>query len=267
MKIFFTIILVCATILITGGIHWKQQTAITSFSTKVNEKTESSQVESQSESQATAPLNEDIQTLASNWPKAAQTLLVEKIKNKQIFHIAFVGSQDLNKDENGWSAQLKERLLAAYGEDHIDVKILEYDDLTSLHFYEDDKISEVVAAKPDLLLFEPFTLNDNGKVTIEDNHDIISKTVQAVTDENEQASFILQPSHPIFGAQIYPEQVGKLKDFAKEQEIMYLNHWKAWPNSNDEKLNDYLNADQSAPNEKGSRLWADYLAETLISQS
>ena len=38
-------------------------------------------------------------------------------------------------------------------------------DLTSIAFMNEDKVTEVIEEQPDLILFEPFTLKDNGVVS------------------------------------------------------------------------------------------------------
>ena len=46
-------------------------------------------------------------------------------------------------------------------------------DLTSIAYINEEKITEVMEEQPDLILFEPFTLKDNGKVGIDDSLDRI----------------------------------------------------------------------------------------------
>ena len=49
--------------------------------------------------------------------------------------------------------------------------------LTSLAFVSEDKVTEVIEEQPDLVLFEPFTLKDNGLVTIDDSLENASSTI------------------------------------------------------------------------------------------
>lgn len=70
-------------------------------------------------------------------------------------------------------------------------------------------------------------------------------------------------THPIYGATYYPRDVEKLKKYAEEKEIPYLDHWKAWPS--EELLKNYLVDTQDTPNKKGHTLWARYLEDYFIS--
>ncbi|WP_222860480.1 hypothetical protein [Bacillus rubiinfantis] len=71
---------------------------------------------------------------------------------------------------------------------------------------------------------------------------------------------MLQPSYPIYGAKFYPSQVAELKKFAKKEGLVYIDHWSAWPDTKDPKLNEYLTEDQNAPSDKGIKVWSKYLA-------
>jgi hypothetical protein len=262
-------IFICAAIIITGNNYWHKKTKVNAYHDVVKDVSRSPvkrPIESPTKSVSASTEESTIEKLTAKWPVEAQNTFKEKRANHEKFKIAFVGSQDLGVTSNGWSIKLKNEMLARFGDDILDVQIFEYDDITSLHFYQEKKFKEVGNSKADLVLLEPFILNDNGKVSLSDNHDIILKTIAYAQTQNSQTSFILQPSHPIYKATIYPEQVKKLKEFAKEQHIMYLDHWQVWPESSDESIKKYLLDDQSAPNDKGSILWADFLADQLISQ-
>ena len=66
---------------------------------------------------------------------------------------------------------------------------------------------------------------------------------------------------------IYPTQVDALKKYAEQQQITYLDHWSAWPNSSDPKLMDYLTAKRDAPSQKGIKIWSNYIVKFLLGKS
>jgi hypothetical protein len=157
-------------------------------------------------------------------------------------------------------------LKVAYGSKQIKIDILIYDD-TSMEFVENNKKQEVSTKKADLILFEPFLLNDNdGMVIIQDSLTHLSKIMKDVEKVNPDTTFLLQPSYPLYGATLYPKQVAELKKYAKENNITYLDHWKAWPDLSNPELKDYLLPGQNGPNEKGNEIWENYVLDYFISK-
>ncbi|MBM7714973.1 hypothetical protein JOC94_001945 [Bacillus thermophilus] len=185
--------------------------------------------------------------------------------NEQPFKLALVGSKALGEEANGWSIQLQKALADAYGET-LDVKIFQYEEQSD-QFITSGHGKEVAEFQPDIVLFEPFTLNDNGTVTLEDSHENIHTFISTVQKEKEEAVVILQPPHPIHNATFYPSEVEALEKFAKDNNLPFLNHWAKWPAVENEELRSYLLEDQSAPNDKGHEVWFTYLNEYFIADA
>ena len=139
-------------------------------------------------------------------------------------------------------------------------------DLTSIAYINEEKITEVMEEQPDLILFEPFTLKDNGKVGIDDSLENTSAVIASVKESLPQTEVILQPPHPLYNANFYPKQVEELQQFAEDNGITYLNHWEAWPDKNSEEIKEYISEDSSQPSSKGHQLWADYLTDYFIAK-
>ena len=78
----------------------------------------------------------------------------------------------------------------------------------------EDEAEEVIAAKPDMIIFEPFTLKDNGEVAIDDSLENTATTLAAITESLPETEVILQPPHPLYNATYYPRQVEALAGFA-----------------------------------------------------
>ena len=76
----------------------------------------------------------------------------------------------------------------------------------------------------------------------------------------------LQPANPLFQAKYYPLQVEALKNYADRNNITYLNHWDAWPDTQSEEIKKFLIGEPSTPNETGHKLWADFLVDYFISE-
>jgi hypothetical protein len=260
MKNFLTAIwvVISLVVLFVGNIYWNEKTDV-----KANvEKSEQTPSISTDKKETTVKL----MGLAKNWPETAQSRFQQTLNEKIPFKILFVGSSALGMNGNGWAQNVARRIIDTYGSKQIETDILIYED-TSKEFIEENKQQELAAENADLILFEPFLLNDNdGMVGIQDSLSNLSTVIHDVEKINPDTTFILQPSYPLNAATFYPQQEESLKNFAAENKIAYLDHWTAWPNSNDPTLKDYLLPDQSGPNEKGIVVWEKFVVDYFVSQ-
>ncbi|MDE3840225.1 hypothetical protein C0966_12825 [Bacillus methanolicus] len=269
MRVFLTTILAiaCAIVLILGNLHWDKKTAISSKNgnnietTKIDSK---SLNDSSSSVEGKEALNEDLIKLAKNWPKEGLEVYKKALKEGRPYKILIVGSASLAADSGGWPNLVKKKLMDAYS-GTISVTFKEYN-LNSLEFVQQDKTQELIDEKADMILFEPFILNDNGIVRIEDTLDNIMNIMKEVKTNNPDTTFVLQPPHPLFNAKYYPLQVEELKKFTKQNNIPYLDHWAAWPDPATEEIKKYLLEDQSGPNQEGHKIWGKVVEDYLINQ-
>lgn len=257
MKYLFTALwgIICVVILLLGQLHWSARTAVKASTTKEIETTVNPK-----------PDETNYLAMTRNWPVTAQGQFKQSLKDKKPFKILLVGSSALGTSEKGWAADIASKLKKAYGSKKIEVEIDSYN-LTSTEFIAENKQNVLANEKAGMILLEPFLLNDNGKVVIDDSLKNISKFIEEVKAKNPSTSIILQPSYPLYGAKFYPEQVNQLQKYAKEKQVAYLNHWTAWPNTNDVHLKDYLLTDESGPSEKGLNVWEKYVLNFFIAKS
>lgn len=269
LKAFFATVLslVCLIILIIGNIHWEKKTDIKAYNKIV--KTVPNDQSNKGVVEATPTLSEKekqaILKLASHWPEESQQVLETALEEERPFKIVSVGS-DLNEtDVNTWPLIVSENIIEQYGNSVISFKHLSYD-LTSTAFVEQNKQTEIVNEQADLVLFEPFTLKDNGVVVIEDSHKNIKSVINEV--EKSGATVILQPPHPLHNANFYPIQVNALQQFAVDNNIPYLNHWTVWPDPRSDAIKEYLilSEESTIPSEIGHALWAQYLTDYFIAK-
>ncbi|WP_374055140.1 SGNH/GDSL hydrolase family protein [Rossellomorea sp. FM04394] len=260
MKTFslFLLGIICAGVLVYGNMYWQERTSVSSE--------EKSTVVTESASEEKVTDNEkDVDSLMGNWPEEAQATFKKTVATGNPYKLAIVGSLALGADENGWSEQVKTELTDTY-RDTIEVKIFQYD-TTSLTFVNGENVDEVLEYEPQLVLFEPFALNDNSNgVGGENNQESIQIFERKLKEQNEEAVLILQPTHPIAGATYYPMQIEELKEFAEENGIPYVDHWSAWPVDDEEALGELLVDSQEMPSEEGHAVWADYLVEYFINE-
>lgn len=243
-------VLVCAVVLLIGHSHWAHKIVAHSNDTEtvLAADTEEKTV--------------DVDTLlakAKNWPSTAQEQLKNSLKDKKRFKIVFVGTKEMD----GWDGSLSAKLADAYGKENIDFTALTYD-TTTKEFVTKDNQLEIASLKPQLVVFEPFLLNDNGKVEINDTLANLTKIIGDVKAADPGVTFILQPSYPIYNPKIYQLQVNALKEFSVKNKLVYLDHWGAWPNIHDVKIKEYVTTDQTGPTEKGNQVWLKYLSDYFI---
>lgn len=259
MKYVFTALwaIACVVILFFGHIHWSEQTTvkaddqtkvpITNTSAKQASKTKTDVIDANALIEKT-----------TNWPQAAQTQFKQALKEKKPFKILFVGSLA----QGGWVDETKQKLIDSYGKGVIKVTTHTYD-VTTTDFVSKKNQLEIAAEKAQLVIFEPLLLNDNGIVEIKDSLSNITKIMDDVKFSSPESTFILQPSYPLYNPKLYLLQVNALKDYATLNKLVYLDHWTAWPATDDLKLKeDYLQTD--GPNKLGNKTWSDYLLKYLI---
>ncbi|MBS4218978.1 hypothetical protein KHA96_11690 [Bacillus sp. FJAT-49711] len=257
----------CFVFLGFGHFYWKEKTNISSYTTAENEieikdsKIESEEIVDLEENQIG---DVNILEYIDNWPSTAQKTFQKKLENGNPYKFAFVGSPALGKETGGWSVMLKDALVDTYGEDNIEIGIFEYA-LSSDQFIDEEHVKEIIDFEPDFILFEPFKWIDNS-VAPQHNSDNISKFMNSLDGAGSDAVLVLQPSPPVYDTRYYPVQVDELKDFAVQHELDYLDHWSAWPDDDDPKLEDYLLEDNSAPNKKGHKLWYEFLKKYFIAE-
>ena len=203
-------------------------------------------------------------SLTSNWPADATSAFKQAVADGRPFKILFVGSPAIGSEDGDPYADVKARLIKAFGAEHIEVGIKTYS-TTSTEFLKDGLEDEVAAVGADLIVFEPFILANNGLVTPKNTFADMSKIIEAVKERKPETTFVIQPAYPLYQAKNYPRQVEQLKEYTEEQQLTYLNHWIAWPDIDSEEMKNYLGPDLSVPNEQGNKLWSDYLIHYLIS--
>ncbi|WP_203289079.1 SGNH/GDSL hydrolase family protein [Metabacillus sp. cB07] len=245
------ILTLCA--LILGNHHWNQKI---------------SSVKAQEDPAKSEEMKQEEQP---KWQKYAANLsapLKEKIKEAQEggapLKLVAAGSESTSIQSTGWPALLQSKLDAAYGKNIFAIEVLSYPEGTTRTFLNENHMEDISKQKPDILLLEPFSLNDNGNVGLENTLLNLEEILSDIKQTSPEAVIYLQPSHPIFNATFYPKEVGALKEFAEEKDLTYLDHWTNWPDSKDEKIKTMLTEDQQTPNVEGNKVWAEYLASYFI---
>lgn len=256
MKYFVTIIwaIICIEVLLFGHHYWNTRTTV------------KADIKTAAVPSAPAKVPDDAGILAktNNWPPAARGQFQQDLQQNKPFKILFVGSKALGSKDQGMLKDVVSQLTAAYGS-HIDISIDTYDTTTGQFLADKDQL-QIEAEKAQLIVFEPFILNDNGNEEIGNSLTDLTTIIQDVKAADPETTFILQPSYPLYQAVHYPVQVAQLKQYAQQQQIPYLDHWTAWPDTNNPALTNDLLPDQSAANDNGNQIWSQYLINYFISK-
>lgn len=260
------IIIACFAIILFSYISWnikldnieKKATKVVPIST--DSSGSKGKNSGQSNNITTSSLSEaDLKNALKNSNTDVQNLFEKRYKDGQNVKMLILGSQTMVQGGGGYAKLLEDSLQETYG-DFINVSAQSYD-TTSAEFIAKHLNDIQWSKKYDLVLLEPFILNDNGLVSTEDEFSYIDQIVSKMQDNVKDAVIVLQPSFPIYGTSYYETNVAALKSYAKENSLPYINHWTEWPSSSDELLKDYITADNEQPNKAGTNLWAKALSK------
>lgn len=214
----------------------------------------------------TSPIEEqvkiDIQSLIRNQDEHVQNIFLNRQQQDETIHFLVIGSTLMEDGEPGYGERLATALGQAYN-DTLKVDTIAIDETSErfMELLEDGGVSLV--EDYDVVLFEPFTLKNNGLITIEDSHQHIEDFYQYLVERVPDVALIIHPPHPLFKATYYPNQVQALKEFAAAKGFPYIDHWTDWPATDNEDLKNYLSETQ-APNSDGAEIWSNALISYFI---
>lgn len=256
-------IIACIGILLFSYMNWKDK--IESAGTKPAEASAPAEVKEEKDEEKKEPVEEDIASididgLTNEMDEQVREVFMERNDSEEKLQLLIVGSEAMDEGSPGYAQALTESLEEAYG-DFVGTDVVSFDG-TSAEFLDEETD---LSAGYDVVLMEPFTLNNNGIVEIEAEHEHIMEFFDSVQAEESDAVLVLHPPQPIYGAQFYKSQVTALQEFAIRNDFAYINHWAEWPDTEDETVKEYLD-DDSNPNNDGAVIWADALTAYFIAE-
>ncbi|QNG60221.1 SGNH/GDSL hydrolase family protein [Bacillus sp. PAMC26568] len=252
--------MICVIIIMAGNLHWQIKTG-SKGAQQVLKLVDSSKEQTESED---APIKEE-PNASKNLPKELAAKIKAAQEGGEPVKFVMYGSETTSSEPNAWPILLQNKLNEAYGEQVFEIVILSEIDKTSREVINEGLYKKIIEQNPDLVLLEPFLLKDNGEIGILNTLLNVETMVADIKKQNPEATIMLQPPHPLFGAKFYPKEVDEFKKFAEEKEYLYLDHWINWPKGDDEKLNDYLTEDKK-PNDQGNKAWAEYLIGYFVAE-
>lgn len=265
-KTVFAYIVIIGCVLLLIGSYMKYQDKLSSFESSSNPAA-TPNVQPSKNKDDSVKFDElemkvdELKSLTANADQSIQNVFLNRLESEEKLDFLIAGSTSLEKGEPGYAERLKTALENSYG-DFLNVTVEAFDGSSNSFIKKmEDEIDFNKGF--DIVLFEPFTLNNNGVVTIEDEREHIKEFQERLIEESDDTVIVLHPPNPIHAATYYPTQVKALKSFAKSEGIPYINHWENWPDPDTEEINKYLD-DDGAPNSEGAELWANTLIDYFI---
>lgn len=253
------ITVICIFVLIFSYLSWKEKIQAAGLQKEQTAVNKTQEKISNTDVQESFP-SLDISSLAANMDSDVRAIFLDRLEKGETLQVLVVGSEAMNSGSPGYAELFENSMVNAYS-NFVDVDSVSVDG-TSAYFLEQDiNLSKGY----DVVILEPFTLNNNGLVEIEREHEHIQEFAGRVSAEVADAVLLLQPPQPIYGAQFYLRQVKALEEFALQQNFGYINHWTAWPDTNDIALKTYL-TDSGSPAQQGAEAWATELSTYFIAK-
>lgn len=204
-----------------------------------------------------APSGEELSSLTANLPESTVEMLMSRLDAGEPVQLLAVGSSSFEAPAN----QLADALDDAYG-DWIETDVQTFGGTSDTFLSKE--VGEIDWGKGyDLVIYEPFTLYNNGLVTIEDEQEDALELRGRVVEEVKDATFFITPPQPIHQPNYYMTQINALREFVEAKDIPFIDHWNQWPGVDSEEILDYVD-DEYEPTDKGVEAWAKSLKEYFI---
>jgi len=255
---------ICVSILWFSASTWQEKIRNAGgTTTQQDEVRQESIVENQTPVQKTSPVKiisiDDLQKLGASLDDKTLEVISTRAEAGEHVQMLIVGSEALTDAADRFATVISD----TYG-DLIGVDVATFD-MTSDRFVAEELESGEIDWKAgyDIILYEPFTLQNNGKVVIENEHQHLLAVKELAESAVEDVSFLVTPPQPIYQAGYYLTQVQALEKFTTARGIPYIAHWQNWPDTQSADLQDYLD-DESIPTENGIEAWSDALIAYFI---
>ncbi|WP_347548764.1 hypothetical protein ABFG93_14640 [Pseudalkalibacillus hwajinpoensis] len=254
--IFLLAFIGCFALVIAGKFHWDDKNEQSGLA--VSAEVESGSLAEENSVKEKPISDEKLKKLVANFP---EQLHEKMMSSNEPVSLVIMGSEMIGTKEAGLESIVEEGLEEAYWKGAFKVEQITFEEATTSTVVQEELYKEVIQQKPDVVLMETFTLNDNGNVVIEESHQNLSTIITELKEAIPGISVMVMPSNPISDPDYYSLQINKLGDYAENKDFIYLDHWEAWPDVNDEVIKKYLS--DSKPNEKGFNVWGDFIVNYM----
>jgi hypothetical protein len=260
--LFYTSIVTAIALTIAGHFYYQQKlNTIAEESVIFSSNFETAEPAAEPEQKTTSEASNEVSGLLKEW--------TETLEADDALAVTIFGSTSVTNDQDqakSWPTLFEATVNSTYQDDaSIVTTIVDVDRTASTTVLGENYIQDVVESNPDILLFEPFILNDNSAgIRIEDSLEALSIMLERFKRELPDTTILLMPANPIYGANFYLTQIEQLESFASEQDYLYVDHWGNWPSIDDSDLNNYI--ENGRPTEEGHVLWAEAIVEYVTAE-
>ncbi|EJR58345.1 hypothetical protein IIO_04367 [Bacillus cereus VD115] len=258
--------------IVSGKLYWNKKVANATGQTSEVTKTKAEVKDSgakkeekkaEKQQDAKSSFNE---AYAKNLPDEVKEKLQKAAKEKKAVNLVIVGDEASSSEKDAWAAKLTANLETAYGKGLWNVTVKEYKGESTEELIANKRDKEIAKDKPDVILFEPPFITDNGKTGNGNSVASTQKFVQALSTSAKGATIMIQPSNPVYGAKNYPKAIEALKQFATQTGYTYVDHWGAWPDAATKAILPYLQEEFGFPSAKGHEVWAQYVTDYFVAK-
>jgi lysophospholipase L1-like esterase len=255
------IMVACVLSVIVGHFYYNNKIEETAYAAKL-ELGKSKKVTTATKQESVKQSKKTSEDHFKNAPNGIAELYREKKGAGETLSFHLIGSTNTSTEDGTWAQLFTAQMTDEYGKD-INVQTTSLGEMTSLEIQESNIYADLTEKKADIFLIEPVLLNDNDGISMDDTLFVLGKMISDIKATNSGAIILLQPSNPISSPVKYADQVRELEEYAKEQDIPYLDYWSSWPSVDSEEIKEYYNSETLLPNKKGHKLWAEYMVNVF----
>ena len=258
--------------IVSGKLYWNKKVANATGQTSEVTKTKAEVKDSgakkeekkaEKKQDAKSSFNE---AYAKNLPDEVKEKLKKAAKEKKAVNLVIVGDEASSSEKDAWAAKLTANLESVYGKGLWHVTVKEYKGESTDELIANKRDKEIVKENPDVILFEPPFITDNGKTGNGNSVPSTQKFVQALSTSAKGATIMIQPPNPVYGAKNYPKAIEALKQFATQNGYTYVDHWGVWPDASTKAILPYLTEEFGFPSAKGHEVWAQYVTDYFVAK-
>ncbi|MGN7892740.1 SGNH/GDSL hydrolase family protein [Bacillus sp. 22475] len=258
--------------IVSGKLYWNKKIANATgqtsevTKTKAEVKDSGAKKEEKKEEEKQDAKSSFNEAYAKNLPDAVKEKLKKAAEDKKAVNLVIVGDEASSSEKGAWAAKLTTNLETAYGKGLWNVTVKEYKGESTEELITNKRDKEIAKENPDVILFEPPFITDNGKSGNGNSVANTQKFVQALSTSAKGATIMIQPSNPVYGAKNYPKAIEALKQFATQNGYTYVNYWEAWPDASTKAILPYLQEEFGFPSAKGHEVWAKYVTDYFVAK-
>ncbi|MGD6778605.1 SGNH/GDSL hydrolase family protein [Sutcliffiella horikoshii] len=248
------VVLLCIGTIVFGNYHWNSK-----LGTAVDGKVVA--VHKNSTETATEIVDKELTSQGDfrNLPIDLAEILQRKVHNGEVVNLAIIGSEVNSLHNNSWTSIFIQEMELTYNSLFNITVNSARSEVTTDDVIKGGHHLEGLNAKLDIVILEPYLLDSNGLIPINQSLLNISVIIEELKAENPDVFVFLQPGQPLHKAVYYPKDVEALKSWSEENGYTYINHWASWPDYQSDDLLQYMNPESIIPNEQGHKVWAEYI--------